>query len=151
LDGTAWRLLRFKPLAEVFQFCPRAFNHDKNTLRRVVDPAGQPKIVREPMNKRTKADALHRTAKSQPEARGICNGLGFGDGHIYGRTGAFQLSPASQLNLASNKQRLFPLIGNNCPTIVNTGKAALRSVCEFKEEEQLCMKFPSWRKRCGWP
>lgn len=89
LDGTARRLLGFETLAKFFQFRPRAFHLDKNALRRVVDPTGKTKVIRKPMDERTKTHALHCAAKGKLEARGFDGEFGFGDGHANSRTGVF--------------------------------------------------------------
>ena len=71
LDETARRFFGFEPEQELFQFRARAFDFDENALRGIVDPAGQSEFRGETEDERTEADALHRAANGEFQARAL--------------------------------------------------------------------------------
>jgi hypothetical protein len=76
LDETAWRFFDFEPEQEFFQFRARAFDFNENALRGIVDPAGQSEFRGEAERERTEADALHRAANGEFQARALAGWSG---------------------------------------------------------------------------
>ena len=77
LDETAGWFFGFEPEQKFFQFRARAFDFNENTLRRIVDPAGQSEFRGEAEDERTEADALHRAANGEFQARTSAGWSGF--------------------------------------------------------------------------
>ena len=77
LDETSRRFFGFEPEQEFFQFRTRAFDFNEDPLRGIVDPAGQSEFRGEAEDKRTEADALHRTANGEFQARALAGCSGF--------------------------------------------------------------------------
>ena len=76
LDKTARRFIGFEPEKKLFECGARTFDFDKDALRRIVNPAGHSEFRGEAEDERTEADALHRAANGEFQARALAGWSG---------------------------------------------------------------------------